>query len=290
MGNKQFEKMTFLRCKGRKFDQNFRIVFGLGVSVLTVLCGCSPLRESPGNSASGNIETVNPVPSLIAQVRNNKDSHPESALDAAKTLAKDWPTTPEGKEAKSLIPQLESAVAKKAAREKELARQQAERQKREELAQAEKERKATLAAKWTYDNHEDNMTSKQVRTASIESENTVEFGFPYEGAQHGTLILRTHPSYGHDVIFRLEKGQILGDSYNGFSIRVRFDEHEPESWDATESADHDSSVIFLQDYDRFLSKLRKSKTVRIQVKVYQEGEPSFEFSVAGFDKVAYSGK
>jgi hypothetical protein len=146
-----------------------------------------------------------------------------------------------------------------------------------------------LAAKWSYAFDTDAMTSRKSTFATIKSENTVTFDFPYRGAQHGTLMLRDHPSYGRDVIFSIERGQILCHSYEDCSIRVRFDEGNPQHWNAIGPKDNSSTDIFLRNEASFVQKLRTAKVVRIQVPVYHEGEPIFEFRVGGFDNAAFKG-
>jgi hypothetical protein len=135
---------------------------------------------------------------------------------------------------------------------------------------------------WHYNVSEEKMTGGLRRTAGVESTNTVEFGFPYSGAQNGRLILRTE-SRDKDVMFRIEKGQILCTSYDGCTVQVRFDDDKPTSFSATTAADHSSDVVFLNDYNRFLAKMRKAKRVRISLDVYQNGRPVFDFDVSGFD-------
>jgi hypothetical protein len=132
------------------------------------------------------------------------------------------------------------------------------------------------------------MTSKETRTARIVSENTVNFDFPYEGAQQGTLTLRTHPTYGRDVMLSIQEGQFLCRSYEDCTIRVRFDEAQPERWRAIGPSDNSTTVLFLRNESRFVQKLRSAKIVRIQVPVYQEGEPMFEFEVGGYDHERYT--
>lgn len=148
--------------------------------------------------------------------------------------------------------------------------------------------RAADAAKWSYSSTTDPMASRPSRTAVIQSENTVEFGFPYEGAQHATLVLRNHPSYGRDVILQIREGQILCPSYDDCSIRVRFDDGPAERWTGAGPADNSSTTVFIRNYSRFLQRLRNAKVVRIQIPVYQEGAPTFEFRVAGFDNDRYS--
>jgi hypothetical protein len=74
-------------------------------------------------------------------------------------------------------------------------------------AQAEATERQADAAKWSYYSSTDPMASRPSRAASIESENTVDFDFPYQGPQHATLTLRNHPSYGRDVIVTIREGR-----------------------------------------------------------------------------------
>jgi hypothetical protein len=69
-----------------------------------------------------------------------------------------------------------------------------------------------------------------------------------------------------------------------------FDDAKPERFSAIGPADNSSETVFLRNYDRFLGKLRKAKTVRMSLNVYQQGAPVFEFDVSGFNEAKYSGK
>jgi hypothetical protein len=149
---------------------------------------------------------------------------------------------------------------------------------------------AATGQQWSYDVSEEKMTGGKRRIASVESTNMVDFGFPYNGPQNGHLTLRTDPRHGKDVLFRIEKGQILCPSYDGCAVQVRFDDEKPSNFAASGAADHSSEVIFLNDYNRFLAKLRKAKRVRLAVNIYQQGTPVFEFDVSGFDFDKYQAK
>lgn len=143
---------------------------------------------------------------------------------------------------------------------------------------------------WRYDVAEQQMTGGKRTTATVDSTNTVDFGFPYNGSQNARLTLRTDPQYGKDVIFGLEKGQILCSSYEGCAVQVRFDEEKPVNFAATAAADHSSNIVFIDDYPRFLAKMRKAKRVRLSVNIYQQGRPVFEFDVSGFNFDRYQAK
>ena len=142
--------------------------------------------------------------------------------------------------------------------------------------------------KWSYFSSDDPMASRPSHTASIQSENTVQFDFPYQGAQHATLTLRNHPSYGRDVFLTIERGQILCLSFEDCSIRVRFDEGPAERWSGSGSSDNSSTIVFIRGYSRFMERMKRAKVVRVQIPVYEEGSPTFEFRVGGFDAGRYA--
>jgi len=118
----------------------------------------------------------------------------------------------------------------------------------------------------------------------------VNFDFPYSGTQHATLTLRTHPRHGKDIIFSIEKGQILCRSYEDCTVLVRFDDEPPSNYSAVGAADNSTETIFIRNYSKFVEKLLKAKRVRIAANIYQQGAPAFEFDVSGFDQGKYKPK
>jgi hypothetical protein len=148
----------------------------------------------------------------------------------------------------------------------------------------------TLGAQWAYSHEEDKMSGGTTYHAHVLSSNTVEFGFPYNGVQNAILNLRSDPKYGKDVIFRIEKGQILCNSYQDCTVLVRFDDEKPTNYSAVGAADNSTETIFIRNYSRFVEKLLKAKLVRISVNIYQQGAPVFEFDVSGFDQEKYKQK
>jgi hypothetical protein len=149
---------------------------------------------------------------------------------------------------------------------------------------------AAPESQWSYTHTDDAMAKGTVHEASVKSSNTVEFRFPYAGPQHGTLTLQTHPRYGKNVIFNIEKGQIPCPSYQGCKVLIRFDDSAPVHYAAVGPEDNSTETVFIRDYTQFLAKMQKAKTVRISANIYQEGEPVFEFDVRGFDPSQYKPK
>ncbi len=140
-----------------------------------------------------------------------------------------------------------------------------------------------IDSNWRYSQKEDQMTGTKTYFAAVNSSNEVEFKSPYNGKQRGKLLLRDSQRNGKEVIFAIEKGQILCRSYNNCSVLVRFDEEKPVRFSATEAADYSTETIFIDGVKRFVDKLIKAKTIRISVEVYQQGSPIFSFDVQDLD-------
>lgn len=147
-----------------------------------------------------------------------------------------------------------------------------------------------VGAQWSYTQRADPMGKGTTYFAQVLSSNTVSFDSPYGGPQHGTLMLRTHPRYGKDVILAIERGQFLCRSYEDCSILVRFDDQKASTYSAAGAADNSTESIFLRSYPRFAASMLKAKRVRISAEIYQEGSPVFEFDVTGFDETKYKPK
>jgi len=134
---------------------------------------------------------------------------------------------------------------------------------------------------WNYSTYIDQMSGMITKEATLSSTNTHQLVFPYNGGTRGTLILRKHPRYGNDIIFSVNKGQLLcGD---GCFISIKFDDKKPYSVGASEPDDHSSTVLFLSkyDYNKLLKDFRNSKKVLVEVKFFQQGTRVFEFDTTG---------
>ena len=139
------------------------------------------------------------------------------------------------------------------------------------------DQKGRQPTSWTYNEIKDEMSSKVHILATNKSVNTVNFAFPYQGVQRGYFIVS-----GDTVLFRLDKGQIIcqGESnYGTCLVRIKFDDDKDRFVKAAASGD-DSTTIRITE-PSFLENLMKSKKLKIQLKVFQEGVPVFTFNVGG---------
>ena len=147
---------------------------------------------------------------------------------------------------------------------------------------------------WTYRALTDEMTGKAIQTAAILSANTLNFGFPYQGEQRATLMLREHPRFGFNIMLGIERGQFV--CYRSCSILVRFDQQNPMEWPASRASDGNATILFLTGKLRtppqqiinlggpaFFDELRKASELWVAAQFYQEGERRLMFRVAGLE-------
>lgn len=240
-------------------------------------------REAAERLRQGKIDL------LVADLKTARGADREEKLRRLLELA---PSLPEFAE--------EFAALREKARkqyEEANAREEAERKatvERAERAKQEQFRASMEAAlaefKWKYRVFDDALTSKPVRQATVMSINRINFTFPYHGEQRGELMLRTHPQHGKDLIFRIQRGQILVNSFQDSTVKVVFDDGSPITYQVVGPADHGTTSLFIRDYHGFVERMLKAKKLKMAVPFYQQGEVVFEFNVMGFDADQYLGK
>jgi len=164
-------------------------------------------------------------------------------------------------------------VAREAARRAALNPEQRaaeDRQQAAKLAAAGERMRQKEGLAWSYESETDRMTGRVVKAATINSTNVVNFDFPYQGVQRGRLELRLHPRYGRNVILDIDKGQFLC-RIDGCTVSIRFDEAKPQTFSAAEPADHSTTALFIRDYGRFLSQVRRAKKIAIEQSSFSRG-------------------
>lgn len=148
----------------------------------------------------------------------------------------------------------------------------------------EKQRQARLRREglaWQYSSSTDELSGKPIKSATVSSLNSVQFGFPYQGEQRATLHLRQHPRWGKDVLLSVERGQFLCRS--DCRVTVKFDDRAADSYSVTEPDDHSTTYLFIDNYPRFVTNMRKATRLRIEATFFQEGARVLEFDVSNFE-------
>lgn len=136
---------------------------------------------------------------------------------------------------------------------------------------------------WMYDAPIDSISGQRSQVATVDSTNTLEFGFPYQGPQHGTLLVATYPRQGHQIRLIIERGQFICHRFDNCTVDVRFDSDDAITMLASEPDDGDTTTIFIDDEEQFVRHLMKAKDVQIEATYYKEGNQVLKFHTMGFD-------
>ena len=137
---------------------------------------------------------------------------------------------------------------------------------------------------WHYSSTTDKMTGRTTYIATIQSTNTVNFEFPYSGDQRGKLTLRVRKGTDQDIMFSIERGQLLGVPLETKTATVRFDDSQPREFNVADSTDHDTTIVFFKKTWDFYDRMKNAKRVRVSMPVYNEGHPVFDFDVKTFEE------
>src|SRR6185312_9604777 len=135
------------------------------------------------------------------------------------------------------------------------------------------------AGKWRYHSTADKMRGTVARFAELDSKNSLRFGFPYRGGR-ATLTLRDRAQDGLNVLLSVQ-GQFLCSSFSDSSVAVKFDNGPVEDYDCSEPDSGTTGLIFIENADKFVTRLRSARTVIIEANFFQEGPKQMEFDTAG---------
>jgi len=124
------------------------------------------------------------------------------------------------------------------------------------------------------------MRGAVTKTASVVSDNSLSFGFPY-GDTTGTIVLRRNPAL--NVLLKVDSGQFLCDDYGHSTVSVKFDDKPIEHYSCAAASDGRTNEIFLNGESRFVGRLRHASKVVIEAEFYQSGTRQLTFTVAGLD-------
>jgi len=141
---------------------------------------------------------------------------------------------------------------------------------------------AASTSKWQYSEDKDEMRGTTTRYAQVVSENTVDLDFPY-GTVNGQIVIRKRPKDGLNIMFTVDKGQILCHSFGDDHISVKFDDGPVKRYSCTGTSDGSSETSFIENASGFLSNLKKAKRTIIEAEFYQKGNQQFTFDTAGLN-------
>ncbi|NTV10770.1 MAG: hypothetical protein HGA47_08335 [Zoogloea sp.] len=145
---------------------------------------------------------------------------------------------------------------------------------------------ASVTADWQYRVDEDKMSGEKSYFASVLSQNSVNLKFPYEGGTRVQITVRkgSKGQYGDGV-----RDVVLIDVFNGQVVcpgqkcvgRIKFDSRL-EKFTLRAPRDGSTSTLGIFEVPYFVSKLKKSKRVFLELELYKGGAQIFEFDTSGF--------
>ena len=267
-----------------------RLVIGAGIALLAGMAGLLAIdsnykNQRLGECNSGDLTACKALPKSFQPRITNREHLALPVIFAANKCienpwyCKDLKGLDLGLLPPDLKEKLDTKIEKRAAAKKKAAAEIAALRKK---AAEEKALQATMGD-WYYGSPTDDATGKKYKTATIYSENKFNLSSPYDGEQEASLKMRTHPRWGFDAIVRIEKGQILCDTYNNTTVLVRFDDGPAVPYSCGEPADHSSDVVFIRGAEKFEAGMKRAKMAHITLRIYQEGSRTMTFKVNGYD-------
>jgi len=161
------------------------------------------------------------------------------------------------------------------------ATQSTENTDKQRIARPKKETVAVAATpSWTHGENKDQMSGKVSKFATKKSDNTVNFEFPYQGVQRGTIM-----AMDDAVLFYVQKGQVIcngGSEFGTCLVKIKFDDNKERYINAKTLGDNSTTIKFTEP--GFLKNLKQSKKLMIEVEVFHNGYPVFIFDVRGLNK------
>lgn len=165
---------------------------------------------------------------------------------------------------------------------------------------------------WIYSTYHTGIDDVVVTVATTKSKNRLSLGFPYRGVNYGRLEIRKPKNKLYEVSVFLDKGIIME---NGKDVLVKFDEEgsrlyrsgspddlssktisiygrEPtpeemkkdiDNWTTLSGKERAEAATGYEGPKEFMEGLAKSKKVRIELLLFNEGYRILEFDVSSLD-------
>jgi hypothetical protein len=133
---------------------------------------------------------------------------------------------------------------------------------------------------WAYSEDVDKMTSEKKYFGICNSTNEVEFEFPYQGGSNLSITIRNQNNK-NEVLVSISKGQIMTSILGEKYFRAKFDDNKPVYFAYNSASDGSADVVFVENVTKFISLLKSSKKLIIELEFFNAGNKLFDFSVEG---------
>ncbi|HII3689791.1 TPA: type VI secretion system-associated protein TagO [Pasteurella multocida] len=134
--------------------------------------------------------------------------------------------------------------------------------------------------KWVYSESKSEMSNTEYVQVSIDSENSVNFSFPYQGEQKARLRLWRSKKGNTDYLtFSIKKGQIVCRTGSGCSLSIKIDDDDEFYIKGDEPSDSDSTYTTVKLTGDEAFRISRASKILIQPTIYKQGYPIFKFDV-----------
>ena len=149
-----------------------------------------------------------------------------------------------------------------------------------ESKDAEKETANSSQKTWKISTSKDEMRGSTDTFASIESDNEVEFEFPYHGGSTLSIVVRESQKFGTDVYLLISDGQFIGNAFDGSNyVTIKFEDGPLQKYYFDDAADGSTDVIFLRKEKELIAKFKTAKKIMIEAPFFDSGSKQFTFTV-----------
>lgn len=149
-----------------------------------------------------------------------------------------------------------------------------------ESKDAGKETANSFQKTWKITTSKDEMRGSTDTFASIESDNEVEFEFPYHGGSTLSIVVRESQKFGTDVYLSISNGQFVGNAFDGSDyVTFKFDEEPLKKYHFSNSSSGSMDVIFLKKEKELIEKFKTAKKIMIEAPFFDSGSKQFTFTV-----------
>jgi hypothetical protein len=141
-------------------------------------------------------------------------------------------------------------------------------------------------ATWQYHQETDSFSNQKFQYATVKSKSTLEFGFPYQGEQHATLLYQPNAdkdgTVSQSFTLSIERGQFICADSEFCRVLVKYDDGKMETWSGSKPSDGSTNYLRFTLYDEcFPVRFAGTKSLSIKAEFYQEGTQIIEFNVSG---------
>lgn len=135
---------------------------------------------------------------------------------------------------------------------------------------------------WKYETKLVGIDKMKMVFGSTRSINSLNLSFPYNGRNHGEIVIRNSEKVKEiEILFLIDKGQILCDLDNCVG-RIKFDSNSSREFSGSKPRDS-SDMIFIYERKEILESILSSKKVFIEVPMWNQGKQILEFNVDGLN-------